>query len=68
MILETTWAEQDLMEHEQEQERWLAGRPICDACMEPIQDDFYFEPEPGDCFCQECFEEYARSNYLRVIE
>lgn len=67
MILEKTWAEQDLQKHEQEQERWLSTRPVCDMCQEPIQEDFYFEPEPGDCLCEDCFRMYARDNLMRLI-
>lgn len=67
MILEKTWAEQDFQKHEQEQERWLASRPVCDMCQEPIQDDIYFEPEPGTCYCDECFALYVRDNFIRDI-
>lgn len=68
MILEKTWAEQDFQKHEQKQERWLASRPVCDMRQEPIQDDVYFEPEPGEILCQECFEQYVRDNFLHEIE
>ena len=68
MILEKTWAEQDYLKHEQEQERWLSARPVCDFCAEPIQEDVYYEPEPGTCYCSECFGEYIRDNFLRDIE
>ena len=54
-MLNTTWAEQDLQKHEREQESWLASRPVCDLCQEPIQDDVYFEPEPNVCLCGGCF-------------
>lgn len=63
-----TWAEQDLMKREREQEAWLRSRPECACCCEPIQDDVYFEPEPGEIMCQECFEQYVRDNFLHEIE
>lgn len=62
-----TWAEQDFERHEQEQEKWLSSRPVCDLCGEPIQDDIYFEPEPGDILCEDCFRQYARDNYMKII-
>lgn len=68
MILEKTWAEQDLQKHEEQAEKWLASRPVCDLCQEPIQDDVYFEPEPGECLCGECFRQYVYDNFVREIE
>ena len=68
MIHEKTWAEQDLEKREREQEKWLASRPVCDLCQEPIQDDVYFEPEPNVCLCGGCFRQYVYDNFLRDIE
>lgn len=68
MMLSTTWAEQDLERHEREQEEWLLSRPVCVYCDEPIQEDIYFEPEPGQIYCEECFREYVRDNFLHEIE
>lgn len=67
MMLTSTWAEQDLRKHEQEQDRWLASRPVCDLCGEPIQDEVYYEPEPGACYCAECFGDYVHDNIMRYI-
>ena len=63
----TTWAEQDFEEREAKQERWLASRPVCDLCGEPIQEDVYYEPEPGTCYCPDCFGDYIHDNFLRDI-
>ena len=63
-----TWTIQDFERHEREKEEWLRSRPICDQCGEPIQEDFYMEPEPGAILCEDCFRQYARDNFLREIE
>lgn len=62
-----TWMIQDHDQHEREKEEWLQSRPVCDLCDEPIQDDVYYEPEPGTCYCAECFGDYVRDNILRYI-
>lgn len=67
MILSSTWAEQDYMKHEQEQERWLSARPVCDMCQEPIQEDYCFEPECNVCLCEDCFHMYAQKHFKRII-
>ena len=46
--------------HELEQEAWLAKRPKCDKCGEPIQDDYLYDVG-GDIFCEECMKEVFRS-------
>ena len=63
----TTWAEQDFEDREDRQGQWLAARPVCDMCQEPIQEDSYFEPEPGDCLCEDCFRMYARDNFMKLV-
>ena len=39
------------MAHERDQERWLRSRPVCPACGEPIQEDYYIELDDGN-LCQ----------------
>lgn len=41
--------------HERQMEQRLAGRPVCDRCGKPIQDEFFYEI---DCekICPECLE------------
>ena len=41
------------LHHEAEQEAWLARRPRCEYCGEPIQDDYLFDVG-GDIFCERC--------------
>lgn len=53
------------MAHERDQERWLRSRPVCPACGEPIQEDYYIELDDGN-LCQECAERWLR-NRRRVI-
>lgn len=45
--------------HEAEAERWLASRPVCSECNEPIQDDDCYEFN-GDLICPHCLETYHR--------
>lgn len=49
----------DFMNHEAEQEAWLAERPICADCDEPIQDDHCFEIN-GEYICPRCMEDLHR--------
>lgn len=67
-MLTTTWAEQDLERREREQEEWLRSRPVCEFCGDPIQEEVYYEPEPGMKYCPDCFSEYVRDNFLHEIE
>ena len=67
MVIPTDNPDRDLERHERQQEEWLKSRPVCDMCGEPIQDDIYFEPEPGTCYCDECFALYVRDNFIRDI-
>lgn len=46
----------DLYEwHEQEQERWLQSRPVCDCCGEHIQDESYHQIM-GEKICDRCLD------------
>lgn len=45
-----------------EQESWLAERPVCADCDEPIQDDHYFDIN-GEAICPDCME----GNYRKEI-
>lgn len=46
-------------QHEAEQEAWLAKRPICCCCKEPIQDDALYDVN-GELYCEECMTETFR--------
>lgn len=47
--------------HEAEENAWLASRPICDACGEPIRDEYLYDVN-GYIFCEECMEnEFKKS-------
>lgn len=49
----------DFMAREAEQESWLAERPVCADCDEPIQDDHCFEIN-GEYICPRCMEDLHR--------
>ena len=53
---------------EYEKYKWLSRRPVCDDCCEPIQDEFYYEPEPGLRLCERCFEQYVKDNFRQEIK
>lgn len=42
--------------YEREQERWLAKRPKCEWCGEPIQDDYAYRID-DDLVCTHCVDE-----------
>ena len=42
-----------------EQEAWLAERPVCADCDEPIQEDHCFEIN-GEYICPRCMEDLHR--------
>lgn len=46
-------------ERERQQEAWLAERPVCADCDEPIQDDHCFEIN-GEYICPRCMEDLHR--------
>ncbi len=48
--------------HERQKEAWLAKRPVCADCDEPIQDDHYFDIN-GEAICPDCME----GNYRKEI-
>lgn len=52
----------DFAAWEAEQESWLAKRPVCADCDEPIQDDHYFDIN-GEAICPDCME----GNYRKEI-
>lgn len=41
--------------HERQAEAWLAKRPVCCYCDEPIQDDFCYEIN-GELICDDCLD------------
>lgn len=54
--------------HEREKERWLQSRPECYSCGDRIQDEAYYEPEPGMILCEDCFRQYVFDNIRHEIE
>ena len=51
------------LDHEHEQEKWLAKLPVCTCCGEPIQDEYgyYIDKE---WFCEDCM----RAEFRKSIE
>lgn len=47
----------ELARHEAEEERWLASRPVCDCCGEPIVDEYTWNIM-GDHYCEYCAQEW----------
>ena len=45
--------------HEREQDSWLARRPVCADCDEPIQDEFAHYIN-GEWICEACMDSYRR--------
>lgn len=50
----------DFNRHDAAQRAWLATRPICHCCGEPIQEEFYYEL-PDGAWCEECIRDTRRS-------
>lgn len=48
----------DFLEHDREAAEWLASRPVCVFCGEPIQDDFYYDFGDGS-LCEDCKDNYV---------
>lgn len=48
-------------EHQKKQDAWLAKRPLCADCDEPIQDDHCFEIN-GEYICPRCMEDLHRKD------
>lgn len=65
MILESTWAEQDMRDREERQERWLASRPVCDWCGEHIQDEHWFNVY-SICVCPGCFDKWSEEIKVNI--
>lgn len=42
-----------------EQTAWLAKRPVCCYCGEPIKDDFCYEIN-GEYYCEDCLDMHFR--------
>lgn len=51
----------DFARHDAEQEAWLAERPVCADCDEPIQDDHAYEYN-GEYICPQCNEDLHRKD------
>ncbi len=47
------------VQHEAEQEKWLASLPICSECGEHIQDEYCYEIN-GELICPDCLKENHR--------
>ena len=43
-----------------EQADWLRKRPTCDRCHEKIQDEYAYEIEPGELWCENCANEWVK--------
>ena len=48
---------QELNRREAEEHRWLAIRPRCSECGDPIQDEKLYNIN-GDLYCEECIENF----------
>lgn len=60
------WEAQDI-----EKEQWLARLPKCECCLEPIQDEHYFDIDgvyydiDGVYYCEDCLNDlFRKENYL----
>lgn len=49
------------VEHDAEQQRWLATLPKCVECGDPIQDEVYYEIG-NRCWCPSCMDDHRRMN------
>lgn len=56
-------AERHLREAAAAEERWLATRPLCSECDEPITDDSCFEIN-GELICEDCMDE----NHKKAVD
>lgn len=50
-----------------EEEAWLAQRPVCADCDEPIQDDHCFEFN-GEYICPTCLEDLHRKDVEDCVQ
>ena len=53
--------------HQAEQDAWLAKRPICEECKEPIQDEYLFDFD-GEYVCEECLPDYMNEHYRKSVD
>lgn len=53
----------DFESHDAECSRWLASRPECSICGEPIQEDTCFEIN-DEVICEDCLND----NYRKAVE
>lgn len=44
----------DAIRNDEENEAWIATRPTCCICGEPITDDYLYEFGDGDVWCESC--------------
>lgn len=51
-------------DYDREQAEWLASRPICASCGEPIQDEYAW-PLDG-LYCEECKDTYLENIKVNV--
>ena len=58
----------DFEAYEEDVAAWLKKRPTCEWCGEHIQEETYFEPEPGLKLCEDCWNVYVRVNIKKTIE
>lgn len=54
-------------EHEAKEAAWLAKRPVCALCGEPIQDEYAWELEDdGELYCEECRNQWLDDHRVDV--
>lgn len=54
-------------EHEAKEAAWLAKRPVCAKCGEPIQDEYAYDiNDDGQLFCEECKDEWLEEHQVDV--
>lgn len=49
-----------------QQDRWLSKRPTCGRCGNKIQDEYCWEIEPGEYWCESCKDEWLRDQCKNV--
>ena len=49
------------LQHQARQDRQLEKLPVCDCCLEPIQDEHYYDLG-GELFCKDCLDNEYRKD------
>lgn len=53
--------------YQEEQEKHLRIRPLCDCCENHVQDDYYYEIN-DEVICQSCMDRYYKKSVDDYIE